>query len=178
MKKQARNGVVLALVAAAALTAGCATPSKPDEMVATPATVVHRNSDSVSVAVSGGKETNPMWTSQISSDAFAEALRDSIQKSGLFGSVTDGGGSYKLNAFLGKVDQPLFGLSMTVKMEVSYTLVDTRSGKTVWQKDIASQYTAHPSDAFVAVKRLRLANEGAARANIQQAIAEMSTLSL
>lgn len=178
MKKLARNGVVLSLIAATALTAGCATASRPDDMVATPPTAVHRNSDSVSVAVSGGKETNPMWTSQISNDAFAQALRDSIQKSGLFGSVSDAGGNYKLNAFLGKVDQPLFGLSMTVKMEVSYTLVDTRSGKTVWQKDVASQYTAHPSDAFAAVKRLRLANEGAARANIQEAIADMSALSL
>jgi hypothetical protein len=178
MRKQVRNGIVLTLVAATALTAGCATASRPEEMVATPASVVHRNSDSVSVAVSGGKETNPMWTSQISNDAFAQALRDSIRKSGLFGSVTDGGASYRLNAFLGKVDQPLFGFSMTVKMEVTYTLVDTRSGRTVWQKDVASEYTAHPSDAFAAVKRLRLANEGAARANIQQAIAQMSTLSL
>ena len=178
MKKIARNGVVLTLIAAAALTAGCATASRPDDMVAAPAAVVHRNSDSVSVAVTGGKETNPMWTSQISSDAFAQALQDSIQKSGLFGSVTADGGNYKLNAFLGKVDQPLFGFSMTVKMEVSYTLIDTRSGKTVWQKDVASQYTATPSEAFAGVKRLRLANEGAARANIQQAIADMSALSL
>lgn len=178
MMKNARNGVALILLAAAALTAGCATASRSDDMVATPAAVVHRNSGSVSVAVAGGKETNPMWTSQISSDAFAQALRDSIQKAGLFGSVTDAGANYRLNAFLGKVDQPMFGLSFTVKMEVSYTLVDTRSGKTVWQQDVASQYTAHPSDAFAAVKRLRLANEGAARENIQQAIAEMSALSL
>lgn len=178
MKKHARNGMVSALIAVAALTTGCATASRPDDMVATPSTIVHRNSSSVSVAVTGGKETNPLWTSQISNDAFGQALRDSIQKSGLFGNVTDGGANYKLNAFLGKVDQPMFGLSLTVKMEVSYTLVDTRSGRTVWQKDVASQYTAHPSEAFAAVKRLRLANEGAARANIQQALADMSALSL
>jgi hypothetical protein len=178
MNKIVRNGLALLLVSAAALTAGCATASKPDDMVATPATLVHRNSASVSVAVSGGKETNPMWESQISDDAYAQALRDSIQKSGLFANVTDGSANYRLNAFIGKVDQPVFGLSFTVKLEVSYTLVDARSGKTVWQKDIKSQYTAHPSDAFVGVTRLRLANEGAARANIQQALAAMSTLSL
>jgi glucose dehydrogenase len=178
MKKIARNGLALTLIAAAALSAGCATASKPNDMVATPATLVHRNSGSVSVEVAGGRETNPMWTSQISNDAFAQALRDSIQKSGLFSTVTDSGANYKLSVFLGKVDQPLFGLSLTVKMEVTYTLIDARSGKTLWQKDIASQYTAHPSDAFVAATRLRLANEGAARANIQQALAELSTLSL
>lgn len=178
MKKSIRNGAALALMAAAALTAGCATASRPDDMVATPATLVHRNSGSVAVQVSGGKDTSAMGASQISNDAFAQALRDSIQKSGLFGSVTDAGANYKLDAFIGKVDQPLFGFSMTVKMEVSYTLIDTRSGTTVWQKDISSQYTAHPSDAFAGVTRLRLANEGAARENIKQALADMSTLSL
>jgi hypothetical protein len=178
MNKNVRNGVVLTLLAVAALMAGCATASRPDAMVAEPAHLVHQNSGSVSVDVAGGKDTNPMWTSQISNDAFAQALRDSIAKSHLFGSVADSATNYKLTAFLGKVEQPLFGLSFTVKMEVSYTLVDTRSGKSVWQKDVASQFTATPSDAFVAVKRLQLANEGAARENIQQAIAAMSALNL
>lgn len=178
MKKNARNGLALTLAAVAALTAGCATASKPDDMVATPATLVHRNSGSVSVDVAGGKGTSSMGASQISNDAFAQALRESIEKAGLFGSVADGSANYRLNAFIGKVDQPLFGFSMTVKMEVSYTLIDTRSGKTVWQKDIASQYTAGASAAFAGTTRLRLANEGAARENIKQALADMSTLSL
>jgi len=34
------------------------------------------------------------------------------------------------------------------------------------------------TDAFAAVERLRLANEGAAKANIQQAITEMAALQL
>jgi len=178
MKQAARNGIASVLIAAAALTAGCATASRPDAMVATPATIVRHNDASVSVEVAGGKGTSAMGESQISNDAFAQALRDSIQKSGLFSAVADSGANYKLTAFIGKMDQPMFGFAMTVKMEVSYTLVDTRSGKTVWQKDVASQYTAHPSDAFVGTTRLRLANEGAARANIQQALADLSTVSL
>jgi hypothetical protein len=76
------------------------------------------------------------------------------------------------------VDQPLLGFSMTVKMEVSYALVDTQSGKTLWSKSIESEYTAKASEAFAGVKRLRLANEGAARENIQQAITVMGTLTL
>jgi hypothetical protein len=67
---------------------------------------------------------------------------------------------------------------MTVKMEVSYTLKDTRSGSTVWTKDINSEYTAKASAAFAGVERLRLANEGAARKNIRQAITEMAALTL
>jgi len=145
---------------------------------ATSATAVHQIGSDVSVAVSGGKETSSTGASQISDQAFAQALRDSIEKSGLFAKVSPSGARYKLTGFIGKVDQPLLGFSLTVKMEVSYTLVDTQSGTTLWTKDIASQYTAKAGEAFAAVKRLRLANEGAARENIQQAIAAMATLTL
>jgi hypothetical protein len=83
-----------------------------------------------------------------------------------------------LTGFIGKVDQPMFGFSMTVKMEVSYTLKDIQSGKTVWTRDINSEYTAKASAAFAGVERLRLANEGAARENILQAVTEMAGLTL
>jgi hypothetical protein len=119
-----------------------------------------------------------MGASQISDADFAKALSDSITQSGLFKEVLPSGGRYKLTAFIGKVDQPVFGFSMTVKMEVSYTLVDTQSGKTVWTKNIASEHTAKAGEAFAGVKRLRLANEGAAKANIEQVLTEIATISL
>jgi len=166
------------VIVASSLLGGCATASKSDAMVAEPVAVTHTSSGDVSVAVSGGKETTTMGASQISDDAFAQALRDSIAKSGLFKAVAPSGGRYRLTAFIGKVDQPMMGFSMTVKMEVSYTLLDSQSGKTVWSKNIASEHTAKPSEAFAGVTRLRLANEGAAKANIQQAITEISTIQL
>jgi len=147
-------------------------------MVAKPVAVTHASSSDVSVSVLGGKDTTKMGASQISDDAFAQALRDSISQSGLFKAVAATGGRYKLSAFIGKVDQPMMGFNMTVKMEVSYTLVDTKSGKAVWSKNIASEHTAKPSEAFAGVTRLRLANEGAARDNIEQALTEMSALQL
>jgi hypothetical protein len=67
---------------------------------------------------------------------------------------------------------------MTVKMEVSYTLKDMQSGAAVWTKDIESEYTAKASAAFAGVERLRLANEGAARENIRQAVTELEALTL
>jgi hypothetical protein len=139
---------------------------------------VHKSNGDVSVAVSGGKETSKMGASQISDDAFAQALRDSIDKAALFAKVSTEGGRYRLTGFIGKVDQPMFGFSMTVKMEVSYTLKDTQSGKTVWTKDVNSEYTAKAGAAFSGVERLRLANEGAARENIRQAVTEMAGLTL
>jgi hypothetical protein len=179
MKTATRGRPVMAgLLVFAALIGGCASGSKPDAMVAQVVAPVHRIDGDVSIAVSGGKETSKMGASQISNDAFAQALRESIEKAGLFSSVAADGARYRLTGFIGKVDQPMFGFSFTVKMEVSYALKDTKSGSTVWTKDINSEYTATPGQAFAGVERLRLANEGAARENIRQALTEMAGLTL
>jgi len=166
------------LFVGATLLAGCAAPTKPDQMVAEAVGPVHKSASDVSVAVSGGKETSSAGKSQISNEAFADALRASIDKAGLFSKVADSGTRYRLTSFIGKLDQPNFGFSMTVKMEVSYTLKDTQSGTTVWTKDIESEHTAGAGEAFAGVTRLRLATEGAAKDNIAKAIAEISALNL
>ena len=178
MSSRSVLAVATSVIVAAAFLSGCATASKSNGMVAESVAVTHASSSDVSVSVSGGKETSKMGASQISDDAFAQALRDSITQSRLFKAVADTGGRYELSAFIGKVDQPMMGFSMTVRLEVSYTLVDRKSGKTVWAKNIASEHTAKTSDAFAGVTRLRLANEGAAKDNIQQALTELSTLQL
>jgi uncharacterized lipoprotein YajG len=178
VRTAARFLALVCVIAAAALAGGCATPATSVAMTATPATPVHQIGSDVSVAVSGGSMTTSTGASQISDEAFAQALRDSIERSGLFAKVSPSGARYKVTAFIGKVDQPLLGFSMTVKMEVSYALVDTQSGKTLWSKSIESEHTAKAGEAFAGVKRLRLANEGAARENIQQAITAMGTLAL
>jgi len=177
VKLRSTCAAIAVLLVAAGMT-GCATGAKSEAMVAEKVAVAHQSSSNVTVAVSGGQSTSGMGASQISNDDFAHALSDSITKSGLFKEVVSNGGRYKLNAFIGKVDQPVFGFSMTVKMEVSYTLVDTQSGKTVWSKNIASEHTAKAGEAFAGVKRLRLANEGAAKANIEQVINEISAVGI
>jgi hypothetical protein len=176
--KTTTRPAITGLLVSAALIGGCASGSKPDAMVAQVVAPVHRNAGDVSIAVSGGKETSKMGASQISNDAFAQALRESIEKAGLFSSVAADGARYRLTGFIGKVDQPMFGFSFTVKMEVSYALKDTKSGSTLWTKDINSEYTATAGQAFAGVERLRLANEGAARENIRQALTEMAALTL
>ena len=172
------NRNICLLVFAALLVGGCASPTKPDAMIADAVMPVHTSSSDVSVAVSGGKETSSVGKSQISNDAFAQALRASIEKAGLFSKVADSGTRYRLTSFIGKVDQPNMGFAMTVKLEVSYTLKDLQAGTTVWTKDIESEHTAQVSDAFAGIARLRPATEGAAKDNIAKAIAEISALNL
>lgn len=158
---------------------GCASGAKPEAMLAHMHVPVHQSHSDVSVTVIGGKETSKMWVSQISDQDFAQALQDSIVQSGLFRTVTTSGpAAYNLDAFIVQMNQPMFGAAMTVSMEVNYSLARTNPKEMVWQKAVTSTYTAPFSEALIGATRLRKANEGAARANIEQAINEMSKLQL
>lgn len=170
----------LVLAAFSALFSGCASPTQPSAMSAPPpVSPARQHPGDVSLAVTGGKATNPMWTSQISDEDFGEALRQSLLSSGLFTGVVEGrNGKYHLTAFLSRLDQPMMGFAMTVTMEVGYTLTDPATGKTLWQKSIVSSHTASTGDAIVGVKRLRLATEGAARKNIEQLLVALGGIEL
>jgi hypothetical protein len=148
-------------------------------MIASEVAVASKSSDTVSITVTGGRVTSSTYVSQISDADFREALKQSILKSALFSQVVDGNsGRYRLGAYIGALTQPLMGVSLTVDMEVSYTLVDSVTTKAVWQQNIATSHTATGSDSIVAATRLRLANEAAARKNIEAAIAAMGKLGL
>jgi hypothetical protein len=157
---------------------GCATPSTYQAMTPTTVVVTEKQSGSVVVNVTGGQKTSSAGKSQISNEAFKQAIVDSIKKSQVFSSVTDSTGDYQLTASIIGMDQPSFGLSFTVKMEAGWTLKRVDSGAVVWQEAIKSQHTATTSDAFAGVARLRMANEGAARNNISQALEKISKLKL
>jgi hypothetical protein len=141
--------------------------------------VASKSSETVSITVTGGRATSSTYVSLISDADFREALKESILKSALFSQVLESNsGRYRLSAYIGALTQPLMGMSLTVDLEVSYTLVDSATGKTVWQQSIATSYTGTASDSIVAATRLRLANEAAARKNIEAAIAAMGNLGL
>ena len=160
------------LALAALLLGGCANPARPEAMSATLVVPAHKSTGDVSVTVSGGSGA------EISNDAFAQALRDSIEKSGTFAKVSPSGARYQLQALIGSVDHPSAGVSFTVKMDVSYSLIDSQASKALWTQTIPSEHTAHLSDALGANTRLRRAEEGAAKANIEQALTQIATLNL
>jgi hypothetical protein len=148
-------------------------------MISVPAAPVHRSASDVVVTAIGGKETSAMLVSQISNEDFALALRDSFVKAGLFKkALASGPARYALDTFIVQLNQPMFGASMTVSMEVSYTLSRTEPKEVIFKKAISSTYTAAFGEAFVGATRLQMANEGAARKNIEQIIQEISSLKL
>lgn len=167
------------LAGAVAVLAGCATATTYEGMVPTTIDIGRRHTGTVSLAVSGGRETDAMDKPQITDAAFTQALTEAISKSQMFSRVVRGaGGDYLLTVGITGLDQPSFGFSFTVKMEAGWTLRRVSTGAVVWQQAILSEHTATTSDAFAAVTRLRLATEGAARNNIAQALARISRLDL
>ena len=147
---------------------GCASGAKMENMVyAEPEEVRGAYdpalTDAVTVTdVSGGKETNPMWTSQISDEEFSGAVRDSLIAQNLY--TEDG--RFRLQVILLELVQPVFGFSFTVTTQVRYLLEDSMRENIVLDETIVGEHTATVSDAFAGIKRLRLANEGSVRNNI------------
>jgi hypothetical protein len=135
-----------------------------------PADTKLKNSLSVT-DVTGGKETSPMWTSQVDSSDFQRALENSLRTTGLLSPVRRYG-LYQPTADLTGLDQPMVGFNMTVTATVSYSLIERSSGREIFLRSIPTPYTAKMGDAFVGSERLKLANEGAVRKNIEDLIAE------
>jgi len=167
-----------ALLAASMSLTGCASGAKPDAMVLTVVPATTHNQASLGVEVTGGSKTNPLWKSDISSEDFSSALVTALKQSTLFSSVTPGSGDYHLKVQLVKVLTPSFGFTLTSTVVSEWQLVRTRDARMVSDEFISTDFSATTSDAFAAVKRLRLANEGAARANITEGIRRLSAVNL
>jgi hypothetical protein len=170
----------LVSVALAVLLTGCASPARIDQMTATvsPQQRVAPTPLRTNVAVrdvTGGQETNPMWKSNVGNSEFEQALEASLRDAGLLAPGKQAG-KYTLVAHLENVDQPMAGFSMTVTVTVSYSLVERATGKEVFRRQVSMPYTASATAAFSGVERIRIANEGAVRANITKLIDELFAL--
>ena len=83
-----------------------------------------------------------MWTSQVSSQDFRQALEASLQRYGVFSRVIrNAGADYQLSVTLLRLKQPLVGFDMTVTAEVMWRLT-TNSGRLVWQQTTNQSYKA------------------------------------
>jgi len=166
----------LLLIAAGFSVSSCAGPATVSGMVAAPtaaATAPPTLSRAIAVqTVGGGRETNPMWTSQVGNAEFQDALTKSLQARGMH---ADGAAArYLLTVALVNLAQPMMGLDMTVSASVKYTLVERQSQTQVYDRLIDSSHTATFGDAVYGVERLRLANEGAIKKNIENFINDLS----
>ena len=126
--------------------------------------------------VTGGKETNAMWHSEVSNTDFKTALVASMKTAGLLSEAN--AARFKVRVTLLKLDQPFMAIDMKVIATVRYVVVDAKSGAEILNEVVTTPFTAHLGDAVVGTTRLRLANEGAARKNIAGFIAQVNATKL
>lgn len=170
-----------ALLAASllALLSACAQGATAKGMIVTPADLRSAPNPALAGAVSvaevgGGRETNPMWTSQIDAASFREALVESLRGAGLLAEKD--GAPLALQVRIVALDQPLVGFDMTVTSVVRYTVREVRTGAVLLDEDVTAAHRATVGDAFVGSKRLRLANEGSARKNIAALLERLNAI--
>ena len=118
---------------------------------------------------------NPLWISEVGNAEFREALLASLQNAGLASVDT---GRFELTAILLDLGQPLMGFNLTVTSTVDYQLDDRLTGISVFEEVVTASYTAAFGDSLLAVERLRLANEGSIRANIEEFLVMLAGVSV
>ncbi len=131
--------------------------------------------------VAGGKETSPLWTSQVGNTEFQEALVRSLiatklASANILSNPSAANGRYRLEAVLQNLQQPLMGFDLTVTATVAYKLTEIATGTVVYESTLVTPATATMGDAFIAVERLKLANEKAIRANLTNLVGELYAL--
>lgn len=171
LRSTGRLPVWLMLVGVLALGA-CASPAEMNNMVVDQSQIVAAAPDTpfknaIAVTqVDGGEKTNPLWTSEVDGFAYRGALEASLNGSGLLATANPAA-RFDLYAILTSVDQPLFGLDLSVASRINYRVVERQTRKTWFDEPVSASYTATFSDSPLAVQRLRLANEGSIRENIK-----------
>jgi hypothetical protein len=152
---------------------GCATAAKPQAMTVQPradAAVNPRLKGAITVGeVTGGKKTNPLWTSQVDSEAFRQALDRSLAIAGYL-APPGTAGAYVISAALEKLEQPFIGVTFDVTASVTYRLTGEDATRDF---PVTVTGSATLGDAWVGAERLRLANENAINANIKELLRQL-----
>ena len=154
---------------------GCATAAKPQAMVVQSPGIISTNENLIGKmhisGVTGGKKTNPMWTSKVDSLAFRQALEKSLKIAGYL-SASENEAPYKVSANLKKLDQPLFGATFNVTSTVDYLISSPNGDRAI---PITATGTAKVSDAWAGVSRLKIANERSIQENIKAFLQKLNS---
>jgi hypothetical protein len=144
-------------------------PDMPPGVAAAPA---YRNAITVgSLAV--GRDTGTPWTSAVGPDQVREALVQTLAAAGLGRPAN---GRFRLDATLLQLERPYAGFAMTVTATIAWRLTDAASGAVVYDRTLRSLGSATLDDAIDNDNRLRIADQRAVRANLQQLVQDLSSL--
>jgi hypothetical protein len=159
------------------LVAGCAPPASvtamvPDMPPGLSAAPPYRGAITVG-SVSVGRDAGTPWTSSVGPAQVQEALVQTLAAAQL-GQPANG--RFRLDAQLLTLDRPYAGFAMTVTATIAYRLTDVASGAVAYDRTLRTLGTASLDDAVDNDNRLRVADQRAVRANLQQLVQELSAL--
>jgi len=158
---------------------GCSAPASKEAIIVDNITISKHHEKTVSIATNGGSETTAMDSTNVSDEALKEAITESIARNKLFQKVIQGKqADYQLTVNIINISKPVFGLTFTVQMEATWSLVNLKDNSIVMREVINSSHTTSFSEAFAAVTRLKLAVEGAVKENIQLGLTKVAKLQL
>lgn len=163
----------VAAVVGCLLLSACASNTAPEAMtVPAPATTAPNPGLAGALkvgTVTGGQDTNPMWTSQVDNASFRQALTESLRNAGYLAAAPEAA-PYTLDAALVSLDQPFFGFEFDVTSSATYTLRG-KGAERSWP--VTAVGTGYMSDSVAAVARLKFANERSIQANIARLLDEL-----
>lgn len=180
----APGAAALLLAACTALT-GCGTPSEALTMSIGAADALQLRTwvpqalrQAIEVGpVQGGQATDRWWGSKISSEAMQQALDDTLRSVDLLAVAPGQGARFQLGTRLLKLEQPKVAADLKVTLAIEYLLVETATGKPVYQRTIHTTHTAELGQALLSQpERTRLANEGAVRQSLVTLLRDLMAL--
>jgi hypothetical protein len=160
-----------------ACVGACAPPASYSAMVAgaplgqAPAPA-YRNAITVG-SVTLGRDMGTPWRSAVGPDQVQQALTQTLAVAGLGRPVN---GRFRLDGLLLTLDRPYAGFAMTVTATIAWRLTDSTKGAVVYDRTLRSLGTATLDDAITNDNRLRIADQRAVRANLQQLVQDLSAL--
>jgi hypothetical protein len=160
-----------------ACLSACAPPANYSAMVAgvppglAPAPV-YRNAITVG-SVTLGRDVGTPRTSAVGPDQVQRALVQTLAVTGL-GQPANG--RFRLDGLLLTLSRPYAGFAMTVTAAIAWRLTDTATGAVVYDRVLQGLGTATLDDAVDNNNRLRIADQRAIRANLQQLVQDLSAL--
>jgi hypothetical protein len=117
-----------------------------------------------------GGDTNLLWKPEVSDENFRTALEASLAAHAMAEPSAD----YLLDAELVELHQPVAGFDVEVTATIHYTLVCSAGGAIRLDEMVTTPFTTTMNDSFILGERLRLADEGAIKANIDEILAKIA----
>lgn len=128
----------------------------------------------IGIAKVGGGEDNWLHTG-VTTRELEQALLASLDQSG-FRCGENAAPRFSLDAFLVEMKRPAGGLTFKVDAIIRYKITSNPDGAVLFDDVLIGSHTARFDDAFIATNRMRLANQGAVRANIAALLSRLNEL--